>query len=161
MTLSSEQQRWLTRAIECAREGIRQPGGGPFGAVIVKDGQLLAEAHNLVVASHDPTAHAEVLAIRAACRKLATHVLDGAQIYASCEPCPMCYAAIRWARLDCLFYAATRTDAAEIGFDDEALYAELAGNDTDVRQLPTKQALRDDARSAMAKWLDVSGDRHY
>lgn len=114
----------MRRAVALATENVRD-GGGPFGAVIARGGEIVAEGVNRVTARHDPTAHAEVQAIRAAAGRLGTHVLAGCDIYASCEPCPMCLGAIYWARLDRLFYAATKGDAAAAGFDDAFIYKEL------------------------------------
>jgi tRNA(Arg) A34 adenosine deaminase TadA len=114
----------MARAIELAELSI-QSGGGPFGAVVVKDDKILAEAHNQVVRDHDPTAHAEVRAIRLAAAALGDHVLTGCTVYSSCEPCPMCLGALFWSRVDRVWFAATREDAAAAGFDDEALYVEL------------------------------------
>lgn len=119
--------RFMDEAVAEARRGIRAGEGGPFGAVVVKDGRIVARGHNQVVAHGDPTAHAEVQAIRAACRELGTFDLSGCEIYATCEPCPMCFAAIHWARLDLVRFGATRADAAAIGFDDDAIYRVLAG----------------------------------
>lgn len=118
--------RILQRATELALDNVRLSKGGPFGAVIVKDGSIIAEAVNLVTMNNDPTAHAEVLAIREACRLLQTFQLTGAELYTSCEPCPMCLGAIYWARLDRVYYAATQADAAEAGFDDSFIYREIA-----------------------------------
>ncbi len=150
----------MRRAIELAAEGIAAPGGGPFGAVIVRHGSIVAEAHNRVTACHDPTAHAEVLAIRAACQKLASHSLAGCEIYASCEPCPMCLGAVYWARLDRLYYAATRRDAQRIGFDDAHIYRELE-QDVEQRALPTVQMMRREAVAAMSPWSAADADRRY
>ncbi|MFN2369923.1 MAG: nucleoside deaminase [Candidatus Krumholzibacteriia bacterium] len=119
--------RFMDEAVAEARRGIRAGEGGPFGAVVVKDGRVVAHGHNQVIAHGDPTAHAEVQAIRAACRELGTFDLTGCEIYATCEPCPMCFAAIHWARLDRVRFGATRADAAAIGFDDDAIYRVLAG----------------------------------
>lgn len=115
----------IQRAIDLAAENVKQ-GGGPFGAVIVREGTILAEGVNRVTAQHDPTAHAEVQAIRAAAARLNTFDLSGCEIYSSCEPCPMCLGSIYWARLDRLYYAATKQDAARAGFDDAFIYRELA-----------------------------------
>lgn len=115
----------LSRAIELARDQVRSGRGGPFGAIIVCDGRVIAEGCNEVTSANDPTAHAEIVAIRRACSALGRFSLVGASIYASCEPCPMCLAAIYWARLDRLFFANTREQAAAIGFDDAAIYAEI------------------------------------
>jgi tRNA(Arg) A34 adenosine deaminase TadA len=121
---------------------------------------VLAEGFNQVTGSHDPTAHAEVCAIRAACKALGTFSLSGCEIYSSCEPCPMCLSAIYWARLDRLYFAATRNDAAEIGFDDAFLYTEIA-LEPDKRRLPSVNALRDQARRVMLPWKQIASDRRY
>ncbi len=118
--------RHLDRAVALSRQHMERGAGGPFGAVVVLDGRVVGEGWNQVTSTCDPTAHAEVVAIRDACRNLNTHSLAGAVIYSSCEPCPMCLAAILWARCDRLVYANTRQDAAAIGFDDEAFYREVA-----------------------------------
>jgi guanine deaminase len=115
----------LARAIDLATRAVESGSGGPFGALVVREGRVLGEAHNEVVARCDPTAHAEVMAIRRACEATQSFSLAGATIYASCEPCPMCLGAIHWARLDRVYFAAGREDAAAAGFDDAVLYAEL------------------------------------
>ncbi len=127
MPNQQEKERFLRLAIACAIEGCQAGRGGPFGAVVVKDGEVIAQASNCVVAHNDPTAHAEVQAIRAACQKLRSFRLDDCDVYASCEPCPMCLGALFWARPRALYYAATRLDAAGVGFDDARFYDELAG----------------------------------
>ncbi len=115
----------MHRALELARESVAL-GGGPFGAVVVRSGTIVGQGANRVVRSSDPTAHAEIVAIREACANLATHDLGGCDLFASCEPCPMCLGAVYWARLARVFYAGTRRDAADAGFDDERIHAELA-----------------------------------
>ncbi|MFT7486822.1 MAG: guanine deaminase [Candidatus Paceibacteria bacterium] len=142
----------MRRAIELATLGVKSGCGGPFGAVIVKDGRIIAEGENRVTSSADPTAHAEVVAIRAACEELGTHLLQGCEIYASCEPCPMCLGAIEWARLDKLFYAATRQDAAGAGFDDERLYIELA-KAPEERDLACARLLEQEAQEPFEAWV--------
>ncbi|MGE0433477.1 MAG: nucleoside deaminase [Planctomycetota bacterium] len=142
----------MRQAIDLARASVRD-GGGPFGCVIVRDGKVIATGRNQVVPHHDPTAHAEVEAIRAACSALGTHLLSGCELYTSCEPCPMCLAAIWWARLDRVYFGATRQDAAAIGFDDERIYAELAA-ELSARELPIRPLLRDQALQAFADWRD-------
>lgn len=144
-------------AIELSIEAVEKNLGGPFGAVLVKDGEVLATGQNRVTSSGDPTAHAEVVAIRAACEKLGTHVLAGCELYSSCEPCPMCLAAIQWARIDRLYYAASREDAARSGFDDALLYRELA-LPPEERSLPAKTLMRDEALAAFEAW-DGKADR--
>lgn len=124
--VTSKQQEFLRLAIRLAEENVAAGCGGPFGAVIVKDEKIVAAAANTVTTSNDPTAHAEVNAIREACKKLNTFDLSGCEIYSSCEPCPMCLSAIYWARIKTLYYAADKHDAANIGFDDSFIYDELA-----------------------------------
>lgn len=154
------QLQFMQRAIEVARLGMNGGAGGPFGAVVVRDGVVLAEASNRVTSAHDPTAHAEVEAIRAACAQLGHHSLQGCEIYSSCEPCPMCLSAIYWARLDSLYFAASRSDAAEIGFDDAFIYTEI-GREQHARQLRSQQVLRDEALCVMHEWRQVPPERRY
>lgn len=143
--------RFMRRAIELSREKMEQGAGGPFGAVIVKDGRIIAEGFNQVTSLNDPTAHAEVMAIRAACASLGSFSLRGAEIYSSCEPCPMCLAAIYWARIDRIFYGNGRNDAARIGFDDDVLYRELT-LPLAARSLPMTQLLPAEARAIFDLW---------
>ncbi|MBM7562128.1 nucleoside deaminase [Fusibacter tunisiensis] len=117
----------MKRAIEEAFTGIENKDGGPFGAVIVQNGKIIATGHNCVISSHDPTAHAEIVAIRAATRKLERFDLSDCTLYTTCEPCPMCYSAAHWAKIKTVVYGATRNDAANIGFDDNYLYEVLSG----------------------------------
>jgi guanine deaminase len=122
---------FMEAAVLEAKKGIEVRDGGPFGAVIVKDGKIIARGHNKVVSSHDPTAHAEVVVIRNASEKLGRFDLSDCELYTTCEPCPMCYSAIHWAKIKKFYYGATRKDAAAIGFDDEYLYAVLSGEKKD------------------------------
>lgn len=124
--MSASDPRLMQEAVAEAAAGLAAGDGGPFGAVVVRDGRVVARGHNQVVGLNDPSAHAEVQAIRAACRALGTFDLSGCEIYATCEPCPMCFAAIHWARLDRVYFGASRADAAAIGFDDAAIYDVLA-----------------------------------
>lgn len=149
----------MQRAIELSVQNVQQ-GGGPFGAVIARHGEVLAEGVNRVTANHDPTAHAEVQAIREAARRLGTFDLTGCDIYASCEPCPMCLGAIYWARLDHLYYAATQHDAAGAGFDDAFIYRELALEPKE-RSLSTQQLLHGEAQQAFADWRDKEDRTDY
>jgi guanine deaminase len=151
---------WMRRAIELAVENVRAGKGGPFGAVIVQDGRILAEGTNLVTSTNDPTAHAEIVAIREACRALGRFHLTGCEMYTSCEPCPMCLAAIYWARLDKVFFGGTRVDAAAAGFNDELIYHELATPLAD-RTLPMVQHMRDDALRAFEAWAQAEGRVDY
>ena len=143
---------FMRRAIALADERMRAGEGGPFGAVIAKDGRIVGEGWNRVVGTSDPTAHAEVVAIRDACARLGTFDLSGATIYTSCEPCPMCLGAILWARLDRMCYAADRDDAAKIGFDDETFYVEVA-KPVGARDLPATRMLADEARAVFSAWF--------
>jgi len=142
---------FLRRAIALAVKNVETGNGGPFGAVIVREGEVVAEAGNSVFTTNDPTAHAEVNAIRAACRKLAVFRLDGCTLYTSSEPCPMCLAACYWAHLDRIFYAANAEDAARAGFDDAFLYRELALPMSE-RTLPAEELLREEAQVSFAAW---------
>ena len=145
-----EKNDLMRRAIQLAEESVKH-GGGPFGAIIAKNGQIIAEASNSVTIDHDPTAHAEVNAIRKAARQLGTFNLEGCEIFTSCEPCPMCLGAIYWAHLDKIYYGNNRYDAARIGFDDNLIYKELA-LPADQRQKPMAQLLEDEARRAFDLW---------
>ncbi|RKY19961.1 MAG: nucleoside deaminase [Planctomycetota bacterium] len=141
----------LRRAIALSQEGMEREDGGPFGAVIVKAGRVVAEGNNRVVVDADPTAHAEVVAIRRACAELGDFSLAGAVLYASCEPCPMCLAAAYWSRVDRVVFAGGRQDAAAIGFDDAFFYEQLP-LPIEQRSLPMTQQLRDEAVVPMRAW---------
>lgn len=143
----------MRRAIALSVAMMRADRGGPFGAVIVKDGAVIAEGFNRVTSDNDPTAHAEVTAIRAACAALGGFSLAGCDIYTSCEPCPMCLAAIYWARIERIFYANTRADAARIGFDDDHIYREIA-LPPDRRAVPMTRMLAGPAAAAFREWED-------
>src|SRR5919112_810156 len=149
--LSPEDRRYLARAVALSREHMQAGEGGPFGAVIVRHGRVLAESWNQVTSTNDPTAHAEVVAIRCACAAVNTFALAGAVLYASCEPCPMCLAAAYWARISRIVYANTREEAAAIGFDDALIYYEIAKPPAE-RPLPTIHAPHEDARAVFAEW---------
>jgi tRNA(Arg) A34 adenosine deaminase TadA len=141
----------MRRAIALSREMMRSGKGGPFGAVIVRDGHVVAEGFNQVASTNDPTAHAEIVAIRRACQALGALELAGCEIYTSCEPCPMCLAAIYWARLDRIYYANDRHDAAAIGFRDEFLYREIP-LPPDQRAIPTLRLLPAEGQAVFAEW---------
>jgi len=143
---------FLRRAIALATENVLSGAGGPFGAVIVRNGKIIAEAANTVTAANDPTAHAEVNAIRAAARALGTFSLAGSELYSSCEPCPMCLAAAYWARIGAIYYGASASDAARAGFDYAMLYDELRKDKAD-RKLPATQMLGEEAWSSFAAWI--------
>jgi tRNA(Arg) A34 adenosine deaminase TadA len=141
---------FMARAIALSMESVNN-GGGPFGAVIVRDGKIVAEGLNQVTAKNDPTAHAEVLAIRQACAKLGVFELKDCELYTSCEPCPMCLGAIYWARLSRLYFANTAEDAAKIGFDDSFIYSELKLPYLQ-RRIPVSQMMREEALAAFRAW---------
>ena len=143
----------MLEAVEMAIENVRAGRGGPFAALVVRDGEVVARGTNLVTSSQDPTAHAEVVAIRRACRSLNTFQLDGCDLYTSCEPCPRCLGAIYWARLDRVFYAGTREDAAAAGFDDHFIYEEIALAPAE-RHITMIPMMRDEAQRAFAAWTD-------
>lgn len=155
----SDKARWMREAIRLSIENVKN-NGGPFGAVIVKDGQLVATGVNRVTDSCDPTAHAEVSAIRAACRKLHTYDLKGCEIFTSCEPCPMCLSAIYWAHIDKVYYGNTKEDAKEIDFDDSFIYDELA-LDRSKRRLPSEPLLREEALAAFKLWAETDDKTEY
>jgi len=142
----------LRRAIELARNNVLAGTGGPFAAVIVRDGEVIAEAANSVTTTNDPTAHGEINAIRKACAALGSFSLAGCEIYSSCEPCPMCLAAIYWARLGALYYGCDQKDAAKAGFDDAFLYEEI-GKSKDARTIPSQMLLQSEAWEAFATWI--------
>lgn len=157
---STQDEQFLRLAIRLAREGMTTGKGGPFGAVIVRDGEVIGQSSNLVTSTNDPTAHAEVMAIRDACGRLGTFQLDGCTLYTSCEPCPMCLGAIYWARPARVVYAAEHTDAAIAGFDDSFIYAELA-KPYSQRSIPTQQALQAEARTVFEEWVQKEDKRPY
>jgi guanine deaminase len=149
------QNAFMSRAIELAIENVRSGRGGPFGAVVVKGGTIIAEGANSVTTANDPTAHAEMTAIRAACRVLAGFQLAGCDIYTSCEPCPMCLGAIYWARPARVFFACTAGDAAAAGFDDSFIYQQL-WLPPDQRKIPMAPLMREEALAAFRAWKDKS-----
>ncbi|MFA5834906.1 MAG: nucleoside deaminase [Bacteroidota bacterium] len=142
---------FMWEAIRLSIQNIRDGIGGPFACVIVKDGKIVARGTNSVTSTNDPTAHAEIVAIRNACKELKTFQLTGCEIYTSCEPCPMCLGAIYWARPDKIYFANGRGDAAKIGFDDEFLYEELPKKISN-RKIPTAQLMREEALAAFREW---------
>ncbi len=152
-------QELMQRAIDLAVENVRN-GGGPFGAVIARGGEIVAEGVNRVTSQHDPTAHAEVQAIRKACSELNTFDLTGLDIYASCEPCPMCLGAIYWAHLDHLYFAGTKDDAARIGFDDAFIYKELP-LPIHERKLPTEAMMNAEVQAPFVAWQEKDDKVEY
>jgi tRNA(Arg) A34 adenosine deaminase TadA len=151
---------FMARAIELATENVRSGQGGPFGAVIVKDGAILAEAANRVTLTNDPTAHAEVLVIREACRKLGSFELKECELYTSCEPCPMCLGAIYWTRLARVYFGSLATDASQAGFDDSFIYREIAQPHPE-RGIPMIQMMREEALAAFRAWREKSDKIRY
>lgn len=149
----------MRRAIALSEKSV-MTGGGPFGAVIARNGVVVAEASNSVTIDHDPTAHAEVNAIRVACDRLHTFDLSGCEIYCSCEPCPMCLGAIYWARLDHIYYANNRKAAASIGFDDDLIYQEIGRAMAD-RQKPIEELLPEEGRKAFDLWRSTTNKTTY
>ncbi len=154
------QKKFMQEAIRLSIENVETGNGGPFGAVIVKDGEIIAKGANQVTSSNDPTAHAEVVAIREACEKLGTFQLDDCEIYCSCEPCPMCLGAIYWARPSKIYYANTKADAADINFDDDFIYKEI-DLPIDGRKLPTVQLMREEALKAFSLWKSSTEKTEY
>ena len=142
---------FMSRAISLAQHGMDRNAGGPFGAIVVCDGEIIGEGFNQVTSTNDPTAHAEVTAIREACRKLGSFQLDGCTIYTSCEPCPMCLGAIYWARPARVLYACTREDAAKIGFDDQFIYEEMEKR-ADEREMKIVSFMREEALKVFENW---------
>ncbi|PLT29381.1 tRNA-specific adenosine deaminase [Peribacillus deserti] len=146
-----EREKFMKEAVHLAKMNVSLNGGGPFGAVVVKEGKIIAAGQNQVTASCDPTAHAEIRAIRAACEVLRHQQLDGCEIYTSCEPCPMCLGAIYWARPKAVYYACTKDQAAAIGFDDHFIYTELV-LPKEERRLSMKQLIVNDSDIPFARW---------
>jgi guanine deaminase len=156
-----EDQYFLKLAIRLAFDGMRKNEGGPFGAIVVKNGKIVGKGNNKVTSANDPTAHAEVTAIRDACRNLNTYQLDSCTLYSSCEPCPMCLGAIYWARPARLVFAASHLDAASIaGFDDQFIYEELE-KEFDQRKIPATQLLREEGLQPFLEWKEKEDKRRY
>jgi len=146
-------QEFMREAIRLSQENMEKNAGGPFGAVIVKDGKIVGKWRNKVTSTNDPTAHAEMVAIRDACQNLKTFELNWCELYTSCEPCPMCLGAIYWARFDKVYYGNTKEDAADINFDDQYIYEEL-DRPLDKRNLPMQKLLREEAIKVFQKWAE-------
>jgi len=155
--MTDSQKNFMLQAIDLAKKGMLAGNGGPFGCVIVKDGKIVGQGSNMVLKTKDPTAHAEVVAIRDACKTLDNFQLDGCEVYTSCEPCPMCLGAIFWARPAKVYYACTKNDAAEAGFDDDFIYQEIEVNPAD-RKIPMLSLLREESLKAFELWKE-KGDK--
>lgn len=151
---------FMQRAFELARKGMDSNAGGPFGCVIVKEGRVVGEGWNRVTSDNDPTAHAEVVAIRDACQNLSSFQLTDCKVYTSCEPCPMCLGALYWARPDAIFFAGTREDAAFGGFDDDFIYKEL-DRPLEERTIPLTSLLAGEGRELFVEWLNKSDKTSY
>lgn len=152
MSISKEDEFFLREAIKLAREGMHANVGGPFGAVVVKNGEIVGKGSNNVATSNDPTAHAEITAIRDACKNLSSFQLEGCTLYTSCEPCPMCLGAIYWARPERVVFAADHDDADSIaGFDDSFIYKEINIPPAE-RKIPAEQALQEEGREVFREW---------
>ena len=149
----TREEKFMMEAIRLSQEGFQKGEGGPFGCVIVKGDIIVGRGNNKVLLTNDPTAHAEIVAIRDACNYLASYQLDDCEIYASCEPCPMCLGAIYWARPKLIYYANNRQDSASIGFDDSAIYSEVC-NDINSRTIPMKAVGRDAAIKVFEEWQE-------
>ena len=160
MSSTGQDETFLREAIRLAAEHSQQRDGGPFGAVVVREGAVIGRGWNQVTSVNDPTAHAEIIAIRTACAELRDFRLHGCVLYASCEPCPMCLAAAYWSRIDRLVFAATRGDAAAIGFDDAFLYDEMV-RPIQLRRVRCDQLLRDEASAMMQSWNQMPDKQRY
>jgi guanine deaminase len=158
--VKNDAAKFMKKAIRLSIANVEKGRGGPFGAVVVKDGKVIARGANSVTSTNDPTAHAEVVAIRKACKILKTYQLTGCEVYTSCEPCPMCLSAIYWARPDKLYYANTKEDAAVINFDDKLIYEEIA-KPVSERKIFTQQLLRKEALEAFKKWSESPNKIEY
>jgi tRNA(Arg) A34 adenosine deaminase TadA len=158
--MNKSSETYMKEAIRLSKQNIKNGNGGPFGAVIVKDGKIIASGTNCVTSSNDPTAHAEVVAIRNACKALNTFQLDDCEIYSSCEPCPMCLGAIYWARPKKIYFAASRIDAAASGFDDSLIYDEIA-LPIEHRKIESEQLLQEEAKSVFDDWDNLANKIEY
>jgi tRNA(Arg) A34 adenosine deaminase TadA len=156
----TREEKFMHEAVLLSENGINKSDGGPFGCVIVKQNKIIGRGHNKVTSTNDPTAHAEIIAIREACKTLETFQLDGCEIYTSCEPCPMCLGAIYWARPDVVYFANTRKDAAEIGFDDSMIYDEINAK-MEERKIPLINLHNENAKEIFHKWKEKNDKTIY
>ncbi|MEO7672505.1 MAG: nucleoside deaminase [Pyrinomonadaceae bacterium] len=159
--MTDDDKKFMRLAIQLAREGMDSAAGGPFGCIVTKDGHIVGKGINRVTSTNDPTAHAEVVAIRDACANLESFQLDGCVVYTSCEPCPMCLGAIYWARAERIYIACDRNDAAWAGFDDAFIYNELCTADFKTRKVPTFSLLRDEGQAVFQNWIDKPDKTEY
>lgn len=158
--MTEQDKYFMQRAIALAQQGMDNNAGGPFGAVVVKNGEIVAEGHNCVTSTNDPTAHAEVVAIRKSCEVLGTFQLDDCIVYTSCEPCPMCLGAIYWARPKKVFYACNKHDAAAIDFDDQFIYEEIE-KPLPQRSIPFEQILQNEGVTVFKNWASKTDKKEY
>jgi tRNA(Arg) A34 adenosine deaminase TadA len=158
--MTEQDKEFMRRAIELAQNGIDSNDGGPFGAIVVRDGEIIGEGCNRVTSTNDPTAHAEVVAIREACKNLSSFQLDGCVIYTSCEPCPMCLGAIYWARPAKMYFACRREDAARVGFDDALIYEEIE-RPIEARRIESVNFLRDEGLRVFENWANKLDKTEY
>ncbi|MGN6531392.1 MAG: nucleoside deaminase [Ginsengibacter sp.] len=149
----TREEKFMNEAVLLSEKGINENDGGPFGCVIVKDNKIIGRGNNKVTSTNDPTAHAEIIAIREACKTIETFQLEGCEIYSSCEPCPMCLGAIYWARPDIVYFANTRNDAADIGFDDSMIYDEINAK-MEERKIPLINLQSENAKEVFHKWKE-------
>lgn len=158
--MNHDKKEFMAEAIRLAKENLKTGNGGPFGAVVVKDGKIVGKGGNSVTSTNDPTAHAEINAIRDACKNLNTFQLDDCEIYTSCEPCPMCLGAIYWARPEKIYYACTKTDAANAGFDDSFIYEEM-NIPLHKRKIPANQIMQSEAQDVFEEWIKMENKIAY
>lgn len=156
----NREERFMMMAIELSQKSVRENLGGPFGCIVVKGDEVIGRGFNRVTSTNDPTAHAEIVAIRDATANIKNFQLDGCELYTTCEPCPMCLGAIYWARVSKIFYANSRKDAAQIGFDDEMIYSEF-GVDLEERRIPLQVVGRDEALKVFDEWKNKEDKRPY
>ena len=156
----TREEKFMKVAVALSETNLYNNDGGPFGCIIVKGDEIIGKGNNQVTSTNDPTAHAEIVAIKNACKNLQTHQLEGCEIYTSCEPCPMCMGAIYWARPSKVYFANTRYDAAEIGFDDSMIYNEINAS-PDERKIPLINLGREDAKKVFISWHNKSDKQHY
>ena len=154
------EEKFMKAAIALAETGVENGEGGPFGCVIVKNGKIVGEGYNKVISTNDPTAHAEIVAIRDACKNLNSFQLEECEVYTSCEPCPMCLGAIYWARPKAIYFGNTKEDAATIGFDDSMIYDEIRA-DLNARKIPAFNILREEANATFVNWNEKDAKKHY
>jgi len=158
--MTDQQKQFMQQAIDLAKSGMEAGKGGPFGCVIVKDGKVVGQGSNLVTSNTDPTAHAEVIAIRDACKNLNHFQLEGCELYTSCEPCPMCLGAIYWARPSRVFYACSHDEAAEAGFDDSFIYEEIQIK-PEKRKIPMTQMMNEESKKVFELWSEIEDRKVY